>query len=373
MTEQKSVRIAAIDWMRGLVMVLMVIDHAGMAFDGAHLSSDSVGLYQAGTLLPAWPFFSRWMTHLCAPTFVFLAGTALALSVERRVKRGEDPRVTDRGILTRGAIIALLDPTIISLASGRLTLQVLFAIGVAMMAMAPLRRLPTGLLVGAALAWMVAGEAITDPLWVQEHGWPAPWVAALFAALFEPALKIAYPVLPWLSMMMLGWAFGRYLVGRLAEGDTRGPTRTLLLWGTAGLAVFGLVRWLNGYGNMFLLRGDDSWVQWLHVSKYPPSLGFSALELGLLGVLLAAMIVLERWIGVRQKGPLLVFGQTAMFYYLAHRLVFEGLATWLGLRGSLGLEESYAITAVSLVVLYPACLWYRDLKRRHPQSALRYF
>ena len=81
-------RIATIDWMRGLVMVLMVIDHASMAFDGHHLAQDSAMYPEAATMaLPAAEFFTRWMTHLCAPTFVFLAGTALALSVERRVRK----------------------------------------------------------------------------------------------------------------------------------------------------------------------------------------------------------------------------------------------------------------------------------------------
>src|SRR5262252_2232456 len=115
-----STRIAAIDWMRGLVMVLMVIDHASMAFDGRHLDEDSALYPNAATMpLPAGEFITRWMTHLCAPTFVFLAGTALALSVERRVLKGADAWEIDKGILARGAIIALLDPTVISLGSGR--------------------------------------------------------------------------------------------------------------------------------------------------------------------------------------------------------------------------------------------------------------
>ena len=84
---RKSNRIAAIDWMRGLVMLLMVIDHASMAFDGHHVAEDSALYAGAGTMaLPAAEFFTRWITHLCAPTFVFLAGTALALSVERELK-----------------------------------------------------------------------------------------------------------------------------------------------------------------------------------------------------------------------------------------------------------------------------------------------
>jgi uncharacterized membrane protein len=366
-------RIASLDWMRGIVMILMVIDHAGMAFDVGHLSTDSVGLYSASTPLPGLPFLSRWLTHLCAPTFVFLAGTALALSVERRAQRGEDPRTIDRQILTRGAIIAVLDPTLISVASGRLTLQVLFAIGVAMMCMAPLRRLSTTWLLALGFGWMGFGELLTDPFWDQHAGWASPGVAAAVAALIEPELKIIYPVLPWLAMMVLGWAFGRYLVARLPQGDVASPRRLLALGGVGMLGLFAAVRGANAYGNMFLLRLDDSWIQWLHVSKYPPSLSFTALELGLLGLSLAALIALEARLGVRRNGPLLVFGQTAMFFYLAHRLVFETAATWFGLRGAGGLWESYAVSLVSLVLLYPACRWYRTFKQARPQSLLRYF
>ncbi len=116
---RKSSRIATIDWMRGLVMVLMVIDHASMAFDAQHLSHDSAQYADAATMaLPGAEFFTRWITHLCAPTFVFLAGTALALSIERRVARGLPAWDIDRNILTRGAIIAALDLTLVSLGSG---------------------------------------------------------------------------------------------------------------------------------------------------------------------------------------------------------------------------------------------------------------
>src|SRR4051812_4592254 len=101
---RKSHRIAAIDWIRGFVMLLMIVDHASMAFDRNHLSHDSALYADALTMaLPADEFFTRWLTHLCAPTFVFLAGTALALSVERRVAKGIDSWEIDRGILVRGA------------------------------------------------------------------------------------------------------------------------------------------------------------------------------------------------------------------------------------------------------------------------------
>src|SRR6478735_10597259 len=108
----KSKRIAAIDWMRGFVMILMIFDHASMSFDRNHLDHDSA-LYADAMLmvLPAGEFFTRWMTHICAPTFVFLAGTALALSVERRVGRGDNAWSIDKNIIIRGIIIALIDPT----------------------------------------------------------------------------------------------------------------------------------------------------------------------------------------------------------------------------------------------------------------------
>jgi uncharacterized membrane protein len=99
---RKSHRTAAIDWMRGFVMVLMVIDHSSMAFDRNHLSQDSALYPDAATMaLPSGEFFTRWMTHLCAPTFVFLAGTALALSIDRRVANGVKAWDIDKGILIR--------------------------------------------------------------------------------------------------------------------------------------------------------------------------------------------------------------------------------------------------------------------------------
>src|ERR1700739_3688368 len=103
-----SQRVASIDWMRGFVMVLMTIDHASMAFDAHHMDNDSAMYADAvTTALPAAEFFTRWMTHLCAPTFVFLMGTSLAISVEHRVVKGANAWDIDRGMLMRGLIIAL--------------------------------------------------------------------------------------------------------------------------------------------------------------------------------------------------------------------------------------------------------------------------
>jgi hypothetical protein len=108
------------------------------------------------------------------------------------------------------------------------------------------------------------------------------------------------------------------------------------------------------------------------VSKYPPSLSYTALELGLLCVSLALLMTIEPIIGVRPNGVFLVFGQTAMFFYLVHRLVLEVPATYFGLRGVGDLSTTYIVAVVMLALLYPACRWFRTTKAAHPDSFLKY-
>jgi uncharacterized membrane protein len=365
-------RIACIDWMRGVVMVLMIIDHASMAFDGTHVSKDSAMYPDATTVaLPALAFFTRWITHLCAPTFVFLAGTALAISIERRVMKGTSAWEIDKYIIQRGAVIGLLDLTIISLGSGYLDLGVLLAIGLSMICMAGLRRLSTPMLLALAIGWMVCGEWITGMFW-QPPGSASPLVSFFIATSGGTVIVNKYPLIPWLAIKMVGWVTGRYFLLYQA-GQRKVRTRSILLAaGLVALAIFFLVRSLQGYGDMFLPRADNSWQQWLHVSKYPPSLTFYALELGILFVCLWLLAIIEPKIGVRSSGPFLVFGQTAMFFYLVHRIVLEVPATYFGLRGVGDLTTTYVVAVVMLVLLYPACLWYRALKSRHPKSFLKY-
>lgn len=367
-----SQRVASIDWMRGFVMILMIIDHASMAFDGHHVSEDSAMYANAATMaLPAAEFFTRWITHLCAPTFVFLMGTSLALSVERRVVKGVDPWEIDKSMLTRGLIIALLDPTLISFGSGRWTFGVLFAIGVSMICMVPLRRLPTWALLSISVGWMVLGEIVTGWFWTPPGN--SSVLAALSVANYgSDTLVIKYPVIPWLAISILGWVFGRHLI-RYAAGLSKASGRNVLwICGCLSLVVIAVVRGIGRYGDMFLHRADNSWQQWLHVSKYPPSLTYYSLELGILFLCLALLRTLELRIGVRENGVFYVFGQTAMFFYIVHRLLFEVPATYFGLRGFDGLTATYGISAVTLVLLYPACLWYRRIKAAHPRSLLKY-
>ena len=364
----KSKRIAAIDWMRGFVMIIMVLDHVSMVYNRDHLSTDSAVNYILGTPLPAFEFFSRWISHICAPVFVFLAGTALAISVERKLSRGFDSKGIDKDILIRGAFIALLDPTITSFFGGKLTFQVLYAIGVAMMCMAFFRRLSTTQLLIIAMAWILGGELVTAQFWFAGGQEQSILVGLLIGKYSSADLSISYALVPWLSVMILGWVFGRYI---LDYGDGKvavSPAKLLFRLGFAVLAAFVAIRYFNDYGNMFLLKEDNSWQQWLHVSKYPPSASFIMLELGLMAVILALMIKVEQRIGVRPNGVLLVFGQTSMMFYLVHRILLTGSGTYGGMRDITDLSGTYIITGVLLLALYPFCLWYRGFKAKHPDS-----
>jgi len=370
--DRLSKRVASIDWMRGLVMVLMVIDHASMAFDRYHLDHDSAMYPDATTMaLPGAEFVPRWLAHLCAASFVFLMGTSLALSVERRVARGVNAWEIDKGILVRGLIIALFDLTLISFGSGRWNFGVLMAIGASMICMVLLRRLPTWGLLVTALGWIALGEIVTD--WV----WTPPGNSSILAAFTianysSPTIIFKYPVLPWLAITVLGWVFGRHLIRYAGGQSTVSGKKVLWISGAVSLVIFAAVRGNDGYGNMFLHRADNSWQQWLHVSKYPPALTYYAMELGILFLCLALLRTIEERIGVRENGVFFVFGQTAMFFYLVHRLVFEIPATYFGLRGFDGLAATYGATILMLLFLYPACRWYRTVKAAYPKSILKY-
>lgn len=144
--------------------------------------------------------------------------------------------------------------------------------------------------------------------------------------------------------------------------------------GVGGLAAYAVMRGFNTFGNQQLFRLDGSWIQWLHVSKYPPSAAFTALELGLMCLILAGLFLLQRRQGddVNYANPVLVFGQTAFFFYVVHIFLYETTARLLGVHQAYGLLVSTAAMAAGLVVLYPVCRWYRGFKATHRGTVLRY-
>ena len=348
-------RIAAIDWMRGIVMILMALDHASGIFNDGRLFADSIMLYETGSVFATDQFFTRWITHICAPTFVFLAGTGIAISTIQRRAQGVSQVSIDRDILIRGVFIALLDLCVLSLFSGKVVLQVLYAIGISMMLMVLLRRLSMRTMLFSALGIIIGGEMLTVWLWDPEGDVPY-WLALTFAPSFGESISIMYPFAPWLAMMMLGWVFGEWLMKR--QQNAWSPPRLLMASGLLALLCFVLIRVNDGYGNMLMHLEGNTIVQWLHVSKYPPSLAYTALELGLMAIILALLLWLEPKLNVRKNEPVLVYGQTALFFYLAHFCVLIGLGLVLNRAG---LEQAYLAALIALIILYPICRIYRSL------------
>ena len=274
-----SQRVLALDVMRGLVVALMAVDHASAAFNAGRMHADSAFL--GGDPLP-WPpaqFWTRWVTHLCAPSFLFLAGTAVALSVCASQRRGEHALAIDARLVARGLLLIGLDLTVVSCVWGEgiVVLQVLYAIGAGLVAMPLLRRLPPWPLAACALLVLAVLDARIGAVAAEQAAAGVPRPAAAIALLASgglveggdgaPLAIVAYPLLPWLVPLLLGHAFGVHLLRLRARGGD--PARLLTVAGLGALLLFAALRWANGFGNMGLLRADASTMQWLHVSKYP--------------------------------------------------------------------------------------------------------
>ena len=377
LTEQKDLtrlqRLVALDLMRGLVMVLMAIDHSSDAFNGGRVFGDSVAFYHPHSPLPTAQFLTRWITHLCAPTFLFLAGAGLAFSVKKQLTQGKSERQIDTFMLMRGLLIAACELWIsyFVMPKGKYLFQVLYGIGSSYLLMIPLRRLGARTAFMTSVVLMLGLELAVNALGgvMKPH---APLVATLLLLGGQPgSLMVAYPTLHWLSLMLLGWAFGKHLIACPA---TPIELSRKLVW--AGLALFVgfvVIRGLNGYGNMNLLREDLSLVQWLHVSKYPPALTYYTLELSLCCFGLAAFSALF----ASKRAPsrnnlLLVLGQTPMFFYLLHFPLLVESAELLHLEKRLGLGGAYLGAAVVVALLYPACRAYRTYKAAHKHGLTRY-
>lgn len=394
MNQDSPTRIAAIDWMRGLVMILIALDQASAMWNGGRLAADSAYLLNPETGGPLWipgspldslQFYTRWVTHLCAPTFLFLSGTSLAMSFERRRGQGVRELDLDKHLLIRAVILFACEGVISKISGmGAPFLEVLWAIAASMVAMVFLRRLPTAVLVGIGLAWLVGSEWVLTEFFpiaaaaVDGSGAPVRSIfeLAFFTAGSKGALLVFYPMTHWLAMMLLGWGFGRSLLARPdGEKGNEDTEKLLLLSGLTALLLWAFIRSQNGYGNLGLLRDDKTIVQWLHMSKYPPALVYSLMELGLMALLLVIFLRYERRMEgpPRANNPLFVFGQTPLFFYMAHFVLLGGAAVAItGGIGQRGMTETYLAAGAVLVLLYPACIGYRSLRKKYPTSVLQY-
>jgi uncharacterized membrane protein len=364
-------RFSAVDAMRGIVMILMTLDHASYAFNAGRYARDSHLWYPPGSEIPAVQFLVRWVTHLCAPTFLFLAGFALAIHVTGRQVRGHSEGRINSDIIKRGIFVLLLDPLWMRIGfGGGIVLQVLYCIGAGLCFMALLRRLGMRTLMIVSLGILLLGEAVSQlPFWNRTGA----IVELIGVTLFSGGpvngnVYVLYPVIPWLGYLLPGWICSNCII---TNGRQCAP-RLFLTAGGVSLVVFFIARGMNQYGNMQLYRYDHSFLQWLHVSKYPPSLTFSTLELGIMFLVLAFLFLICGKEKRDPLNPLYVFGRTPLFFYIFHVHMLTLAARLLGMYRSAGLIEALIATVAVLLLMYPLCRWYFSVKRSRPGSVLRY-
>jgi uncharacterized membrane protein len=368
-------RIESIDLVRGLVMVVMVLDHVREFFGDAKLDPTDLA-----STTPAL-FFTRWITHFCAPTFMLLAGISAALSGVRRT-RGE----LSRHLFMRGLFLIFLEQTwenvFVFFVYPRFLLGlVLWAIGWSMITLSALIYLPRPLIGGIGLA-MIAfhnrfdgfqpSGSLSTLIWGVLH---VPGFQQLPGGI---PIRIGYPLIPWIGVMAAGYALGPLFFG---PSERRRPI--LFALGLAMLAGFFGLRYVNIYGDPQPWEPQSSFtftlMSFLNCRKYPPSLLFLLMTLG---PTLMALAAFDRGIG-RPGAPLLTIGRVPLFFYLLQWPVAHGLAVvvaavqgypigWMFRFPPFQSPEGYGrnlmlvylFWAITVALLYPPSRWYADFWRR---------
>lgn len=373
-------RIHSIDMLRGLVMLIMLLDHVRervllhlQVSDPMDIASTEAGL-----------FFSRLAAHLCAPVFIFLTG----LSAWLYQHQSAAPRSVRQFLVKRGLFLILLELTLVNFAwmgaYHTLWLQVIWVIGLCMLVLAAFSVLPRNLLWLIALT-LIFGHNLLTPI----SFLPGEWGYSLWTLLHDRnylvsegvlKVKVSYPLLPWVGVIVLGYLAGPLFSKRIAPLQRQSA---LLRSGIAALLLFALLRGMNIYGETLPWQMQSTVLLTLmdifNLTKYPPSLNFLLLTLGL-------MCLLLRWFeqpmpaGVRRV--LADFGAAPMFFYLLHLyallLIYQLLLWQFGANhGALfGVPDIRWVWLMSLLlafILYPPTRWFAAFKRRSNWRWIRYF
>lgn len=389
----RSYRLTSIDMLRGLVIVIMAIDHVrDYVMLGAE--QDPTANPEVGAAV----FFTRWITHFCAPVFVFLAGTSAGLMTARR-----SPQALARFLAVRGAWLILIEAVVVSTAwsfapsgieqiGGRVLvpLGVIWVIGASMIVLGGAQHLGRRacLIIGGAL---LLGHNLLDAVWpatniLDESG---PWWAALHSQVplgMGPVLVVfVYPLLPWIGVMLLGFGTSSVFEDAPARRDAR-----LTAYGLAAVAAFLALRAAGVYGdpNPWQAGGGAirTVIDFLNTTKYPPSLLFLLMTLGPASIFCAFA---ER-VPHAVRGPLVVFGRVPFAFYIAHLYLIHTIAVILGVMQGfepsqlmtvmfffpkgygLGLPGVYAVWVFVVALLYPLCRWVASVKAQRRNWWLSY-
>jgi uncharacterized membrane protein len=360
-----------VDALRGLLIVLMALDHANYFVAQKH----SPGEHWGGSY-PAYhdalAFLTRLVTHLAAPGFVFLMGAGMYLFAVSRRKHGWSEWAITRHFLIRGGFLIALQLLVINRAwewgpepFPRVYIGVLVALGGGMMIGSLLLRLRPVYLLVLTVVLFIGTELL--------HPGPSQW-----GLIFNMPLGLLlgysggsailwsnYPILPWLELVTFGMVFGYWL-----WEDQQKTYKLALGLGVVFLLAFTVIRYLDGFGNIRPRMGN-SWIDFLNPVKYPPSMTFTLLTMGVNLILLwLCARVGEKT--PRALQPLAVFGQVPLFFYILHLFLYLGLGRWLTPEGT-SIPAMYLFWLVGLLILYPLCVWYSRFKSQQPANSILRF
>ena len=378
-------RLPGIDRLRGLVIMLMALDHVRDFFHGDAIRFSPTDLTHTYPAL----FLTRFVTHYCAPTFVLLAGVSAWLAASRFARRRDHAWF----LLTRGLFLILLDAYVVSpvwgMQFGRIGLGALWAIGAGMASLSALIFLPTAAVLALGLA-IVAGHDLLDATHAADVGALAPFWPLLHERgplPFGLNGSVWYPALPWIGIIAIGYGLGPLFAMEQAR-----RRRLLTLTGISAIALFIVLRALNRYGDAAPWSVQPAPVMtalsFLNVSKYPPSLLYALVTLGPALMLLPQ---LERLHG-RAADVLATFGKSSLFFYVLHLYAaalggfalayargfdMQQIGAFMKTRAApetfgLGLGATYLVWLALLAALYPLCRWYAGFRRRRRWTLLTY-
>jgi uncharacterized membrane protein len=377
---QAAARLRSIDVLRGLVIVLMALDHVRDYFTEIRFSP--LDLSQTNALL----FMTRWVTHLCAPTFIFLAGISAYL-----LSRRYEVQQLRRFLVTRGLWLIVLEFTVIQFAWSfnlkyefGLVMQVMWAIGASMVVLAGLVSWPRWA-IGVFAAVVIGAHNLLDSVQPADFGsWASFWNVLHVQGQTSFGF-VLYPLVPWIGVMAAG-----FYVGQVFDLDEQHRRKMLIRGGILCLVLFVVLRAINGYGDAQHWTSQSTLgltlLSFLNVSKYPPSLPYVLVTLGFAALLLAAF---ETTRG-KLTDILQTFGRVPLFFYvlhiaLAHLLAgLIALATGFGYQiltnvflfppdgWGFGLPVVYLAWAIVVTALYPACVWFAEVKRHRKDWWLSY-
>lgn len=366
----QSARLEFIDLTRGFVMVLMAWDHVTGFWNEVHGGLEGIIKTIPGNM-DLIHFLSRFITHFSAPTFVFLAGTSIALMAMSKHRRGVSEGEITKHLLVRGLVLIALDYALVapSYDLPNLAFGVLACIGVSMLVFSFARKLPADIIMLVSVLVILNNEFISLGFIPDT----VAWGHYLRVILHEPGFTWIpyvgfYPVIPWIGVMGIGYWFGDLLTGLDSDGVSKLKT-PLAGVGLLSFGLFFLVRHLNGYGNL-IHRWGNGLMDWLWLSKYPPSIAFLLMGLGGACLFLAvSQLIADRgYTRNRIASSILVFGRDPLFFYLVHLWLYRLRPPGQMPPIYLTLPQTFVVWAAGLLVLQFLTSRFAAWKREHPDS-----